>query len=85
MEITHSTSPDRLTMTLEFSAPMQASNTVDFILTPVDGGTSVTWSMRGDQPFFGKLMSLFFDMDALIGRDFERGLADLQSVVESGA
>ena len=43
--------------------------------------------MRGPCPFLGKVMSVFIDMDKMIGKDFEAGLANLKALAEkqSGA
>jgi hypothetical protein len=38
--------------------------------------------MYGPSPYIAKLMGLFFDMDTMIGKDFEAGLADLKTVAE---
>jgi len=38
----------------------------------------LTWSMQGPSVYMTKLMGVFFDMDRMIGRDFETGLAALQ-------
>jgi hypothetical protein len=38
--------------------------------------------MRGPSPYISKLMGLFFDMDRMIGKDFEAGLANLKTVAE---
>ena len=39
--------------------------------------------MRGDNNFISKLMSVFVSMDAMIGKDFEEGLANLKRISES--
>jgi hypothetical protein len=39
--------------------------------------------MTGEKNFVCKGMCLFMDMDAMIGADFEKGLAQLKDVVES--
>jgi hypothetical protein len=44
--------------------------------------TEVTWAMQGASPFFAKLVGLFIDMDHMIGRDFEAGLANLKALAE---
>ncbi|OMP76708.1 hypothetical protein BW716_23635 [[Flexibacter] sp. ATCC 35208] len=52
-----------------------------FKLEPVPGGTSVTWTMTaelGRNPF-KKFMGLL--MDKWVGKDFEKGLAKLESVL----
>ncbi|MEO8733254.1 MAG: hypothetical protein ABI373_02880 [Flavobacteriales bacterium] len=38
--------------------------------------------MEGPNLFMGKVMSLFINMDKMIGKDFESGLADLKKQVE---
>ncbi|MDB5815131.1 MAG: hypothetical protein JWN23_2248 [Rhodocyclales bacterium] len=82
MEITDSTSPSRIVMSLHFLRPFEAHNTAEFSLQPQGDMTRVTWSMSGPMPYVSKVMCLFFDMDALIGRDFEKGLANLKAISE---
>jgi hypothetical protein len=43
----------------------------------------VTGSMDGPTPHIAKLMGLFFNMDRLIGTDFQTGPADLAAVSET--
>jgi hypothetical protein len=38
--------------------------------------------MRGANPYAAKLMQLFVNMDRLVGKDFEKGLAALKALVE---
>ena len=33
-------------------------------------------------PYFGKVMRVFFDMDKMVGGDFEQGLASLKASAE---
>lgn len=47
-----------------------------------DVTTNVTWAMRGPMPYMSKLMSIFFNMDRMIGKDFEDGLANLKRTTE---
>jgi hypothetical protein len=46
--------------------------------------TSVTWAMTGKNIFIGKLMSVFMNMDKMVGNDFATGLASLKTTAESG-
>ena len=46
------------------------------------GATKVVWAMRGSMPFVAKVMSLFLNMDRLVGKDFESGLANIKLIVE---
>jgi hypothetical protein len=47
------------------------------------GSTKVTWAMQGRSPYVAKLMSVFLDLDRLIGKDFETGLANLKNAAEA--
>jgi len=83
LEIT-SSAPGQVGMRLDMSAPMQVSNSITFTLQPRGAATEVTWAMEGASPFIAKLMGVFINMDAMIGRDFEAGLASLKTIAERG-
>ena len=57
---------------------------VQFTFEPAGDQTTVTWSMEGKKNFMSKAIGLFMSMDSMIGGQFEKGLADLKSVVEAG-
>jgi hypothetical protein len=38
--------------------------------------------MQGDTPYFAKIIHVFFNMDSLVGKDFETGLANLKALAE---
>ena len=83
MEIADAAAPSRVTLKLDFSKPFEAHNVVDFTLEPEgDNATSVTWAMHGPMPFISKLITLFVDMDRMVGNDFEAGLANLKALAE---
>ncbi len=77
--------PSEVEMRLEMFEPMAASNRVLFTLVPESDATKVTWRMEGTNGFLGKAFSLFGDMDAMVGGEFAKGLAALQSLVEAEA
>lgn len=81
--ITNSVSPSKVTLLLDMDRPFKAHNTVDFTLVRTGSDTSVTWTMQGRQPFMGKLMGLFMNCDAMVGREFEQGLGKLKRLVET--
>lgn len=85
MTITEAQSPQHLAIRLEFIKPWKSTNTTLFTLEPADGGTRVNWAMGGNHDFMGKAMSVFMNMDKLIGTDFEKGLANLNQVSEAAA
>ena len=71
-------------MRLEFLEPFAATNQVQFSLDPVESGTRITWAMTGRNDFMTRVGSVFIDMEAMIGRDFETGLASLKALSEGG-
>lgn len=75
--------PDQVEMTLDMHSPMKAHNAITFTLKPQGQATEVSWAMHGANPFIGKLIGVVFNMDAMIGRDFEHGLAALKALAES--
>ena len=85
MTITESVPPESLSIRLEFLKPFQATNTAEFFITPGGLGTDVTWAMSGHNNFAAKAFSLVTDMDKIVGADFEKGLADLDTVTAEAA
>jgi uncharacterized protein YndB with AHSA1/START domain len=75
----------RVGVRAEFIKPMAATNDVEFTLRPAAGGVTVTWAMSGRNPFLGKAISLFINMDRMVGGQFEQGLADLKRLSEAEA
>ncbi|MCI0528643.1 MAG: GyrI-like domain-containing protein, partial [Nitrospira sp.] len=52
-------------------------------LADTAGQSNVTWRMWGKNDFISRIFGLFMNMDKAIGKDFEEGLANLQTVVAS--
>ena len=82
MEIAESIPPSRVALKLDFEKPFEAHNRVEFKLEPKDGVTNVTWTMQGPAPFISKLIQVFCDMDSMVGKDFEAGLASMKAAAE---
>jgi len=82
MEIKEVTAPAQVRIQLDFIKPFEGHNVTDFTLVPRGDTTEVTWLMRGPAPFVSKLMGVFVDMDKMIGKDFETGLANLKAAAE---
>lgn len=82
LEITDATPPSRLVMRLDMVKPFEGSNVIEYRLEPEGGGTNVTWAMKGASPFLSKVICLFLNMDKMVGKDFEAGLASLKSLAE---
>ncbi|TCK00199.1 SRPBCC family protein [Nocardia alba] len=68
---------------LTFEKPFKATNFVTFTLTPVPGGTEVTWRMTGTHSGMMGVLGKVFPIDNLIGKDFDKGLAKLKTIAES--
>jgi hypothetical protein len=83
MTITDSRPPQSVTIRLEFLKPFAATNTTQFDFAPSGSGTNVTWAMTGHNNFMAKAFSAFMDMDEMVGADFEKGLAGLDTATAS--
>jgi uncharacterized protein YndB with AHSA1/START domain len=82
MEIVESVPSSKVALRLDFVKPFEAHNTVEFRLEPKNGATNVTWAMQGPVPYFAKVIHVFIDMDRMVGKDFEAGLANLKANAE---
>jgi hypothetical protein len=82
MEITESSAPGKVALNLDFEKPFEARNIVEFTMVPKGDLTDVTWAMHGPTPYLAKVMHLFFNMDGMVGKDFEAGLASLKAIAE---
>jgi len=67
---------------LHFDKPFKANNKIAFRLDPEGGSTWVKWSMTGPKTLMSRVMGVVMSMDKLVGKDFEKGLAQLKDVVE---
>jgi hypothetical protein len=70
---------------LEFLAPFQATNRTLFSFAPQGDATNVTWRMEGTNSFAAKALHLVVDMDKMVGKDFEKGLASMKALAEAAA
>jgi hypothetical protein len=82
MSIEDSKPNESVDMKLAFTRPFESACQVKFRLVPDSTGTKVTWTMHGENNFIGKAMCLVMDMDQMIGKDFEEGLASLGNVAQ---
>lgn len=83
MMLTESRPNELIRIKLEFFKPFAATNTAEFIFRPEGNQTVVTWSMAGENNFIAKAIHLFMNMDRMVGGQFEKGLAQMKSVVET--
>ena len=83
LEIIESSPASKVTMKLVIVEPFEVGNVVEFVLEPKGDTTNVTWAMHGDVPYVAKIFHMLCDMDDMVGRDFEAGLASLRAIVEA--
>ncbi len=83
MEIVEST-PEAVGVDLRFLKPFKATNLIRFDLTPSGEGTTVVWTMTGERGTLMSLMGRLF-FDKAIGKDFDKGLAQLKAAAEAPA
>ncbi|WP_139981704.1 SRPBCC family protein [Nocardioides litoris] len=82
MEVVGST-PEKVEVRLVFDKPFRSTSDVTFDLRPAGLATDVTWTMTGEQRGLAGLVGRVVPMEKLLGKDFERGLAQLKSAAEA--
>ena len=82
MEILDASAPSKIVIKLDFFKPFEGHNTAEFTMLPQGDATTLTWRMHGPAPFMSKLMQVFMNLDRMIGKDFEVGLASLKQLTE---
>ena len=82
MEILEASVPSKITIKLDFFKPFEGHNTAEFTMLPQGDVTNLTWTMFGPAVFMSKVMQVFINLEHMIGRDFEVGLANLKNLAE---
>jgi uncharacterized protein YndB with AHSA1/START domain len=82
MEILEASAPSKIVIKLDFFKPFEGHNTAEFTMLPQGDATSLTWVMHGPASFMSKVMQVFMNLDKMIGKDFEAGLANLKRLTE---
>jgi hypothetical protein len=70
---------DSVDIDLNFTRPFASSSTLRFRLQSEGDATRITWQMVSPKTF----MMHLFNIEKLVGKDFEKGLRDLKRVVEA--
>ena len=79
-EIIESIPHSKVVVRLDFFRPFKGSNTAEFLLHSQGASTKMTWIVYGPVNFIVRLIGL--NMDKMIGKDFEAGLANMKAYVE---
>jgi carbon monoxide dehydrogenase subunit G len=85
MEIAEASPPNKITIHVDFVKPFEAHNTNEFTFEPAGKDTEVTWVMHGANVYMLKIMSLFIDVDRMMGKRFEDGLRALRTAAQAKA
>jgi hypothetical protein len=80
--ITESIPSSRIAFDLHMITPFEGRNVAAFTLAAAGDSTRVTWGLDDNQKLMVKVMCIFINMDKMIGKDFEAGLANLKTVAE---
>ena len=82
MEILDTSGPSKIVIKLDFFKPFEGHNTAEFTMLPQAEATCLSWMMHGPRRFMSKVMQVFMNLDHMIGKDFEVGLANLKKLIE---
>lgn len=83
MTIVESEPNDHVRIKLDFIRPMPGTNDVLMKIKPKGDETQLTWSMAGEMNFMMKAVGMFMDCDKMIGDQFDKGLANMKTIVEA--
>lgn len=81
--ITESRPNEFVQVNLEFLRPFKGTNTAEYLLKSEGDSTVMTWSMYGKANFMAKAVGLFMDCEKMCGDQFNTGLQNLKTLVES--
>lgn len=81
--ITESRAPEFVRVRLDFKQPFESTCHAEFAVKPAGTGSSVTWSMTGENNYIARIFCTLMSQDKMIGEPFEQGLAGLKAIVEA--
>ncbi len=82
-EITNIVEDKRIESELRFFKPWKStSNAVTIVEDWGKMQTKVTWGFSGKNKFPANIFMLFYNMDKVVGKDFEEGLTSLKNLLE---
>lgn len=86
MTIIEAVAPAYVQIRLEFLRPFVASGVAVWRVSEEDGRRRVSWSMDGsNDTLLKRAFALIANMDKMLGKDLDAGLAALKTVVESAS
>jgi hypothetical protein len=82
MTIVESDPDQAINIKVTFTRPFEGGTNSDFRFVPKSGQTEVAWTMHGKHGFVAKVFNVVFDGVGMIGKDIDKGLTQLKTVVE---
>ncbi len=68
---------------LKFEKPFKAENNTEISAIALDkSNTKVTWAFSGSYRYPMNIMKLVFNLEKMIGKDFEDGLKNMKAIIE---
>ncbi len=80
--IVESTFPTKVAFKLEFKQPFASTADASFTLAQQGEETTVTWAMASTRGLLMKVMGLVMNCEAMMGKQFDDGLASLKALAE---
>lgn len=82
-EIMNVVDGERVDLDLRFVEPFEGKADASMTTTAAaDDKTNVKWTFHGGMSYPMNIMLVFMDMEGMLGKDLEEGLADLKSTLE---
>jgi len=75
--------PDRIDLDLEFTAPFKSQSKVFYQMDEKGEAVKVSWGFDVHLPFPVNVWAMFTNIDNAMGKDYYRGLVNLQKVCDS--
>ncbi len=82
MTIVESDPDEAINIKVAFTRPFEGGTNSDFRFVPKGDQTEVAWAMHGTQGFVAKVFNVVFDGLGMMGKDIDKGLAQLKTIVE---
>ena len=86
MTIVGLTPDQKVDIKLEFTAPWVSTSQTSWTVVADGAQSKITWAMDGrNEGLVAKVAAMFMNMDKMLGKDFDAGLATLKTVAEAAA
>jgi hypothetical protein len=74
-------STDRIEYKLGFIEPWESISLTYFTLEPEEQGVKVSWHFESESPYPFNFLTLFMDMEEMVGKNFQRDLRNFKLII----